>query len=1271
MPAVGLTLPDATVTGDAPRLNPSGAVPRNVQPGQRLTALGMQRNKARRAGLAPSAVTINERIEIPDGGVDASVSGSLTRSDSALIAGRTRFQIKGGQRFEPWTPSHLKRELFDKKPPSRSALAEEVAECLQSGGRYVLVSFGHDLTTQRRRRAESDLRTLLAKCGFPDAHVEVWGAGQVLGFLRVFPSLCLTVNGAGGLDLQSLESWSQNLSMTTAFVPGQPQRDLVDQITVAVRGDVRHVRLTGEPGLGKTRLVLEALRNADTGPLVLYSEHAERFRNSPLLRDILRSDNPFHALVVVDDCSSFDLGTIWDLVQPRSERIRLVTIAHDHDCSTDAHGQTLALRMPPLAREQIEAILRGYDAPNSATHRWADLCDGSPRVAHVIGLNLRSNPEDVLAPPTHSNVWERFIVGADDRDSPLVRQRWVVLRYLAMFLRFGFEPPVAGEGQAIAELIREADPQVTPARFCEIVQELRDRRILQGASTLRIVPRALHVWLWIEWWDRHGPTFQPSRFLGQPGRLRTWFFEMFRYGSSSPRAGQQAQALLLDPAFLNDDTISSHAGGSDFNALTDACPEGALQALERTIGRWPDDALQNFGTGRRGVIFALETIAMSRALFHHAGCLLRRLAECENERCGNNATGVFAGLFSLAYGSAAPTEAPPEERIPLLRSTVFSDRIAWRRLGLEACRVGLSLDPPSRMLGAEFRGLVRSSPWQPATYGPIFEAYRRIWAVTVEAWRAWQGEERVAAGRLLVEAGQAFLDTFLAVPVLDTFDELAADGAHARELLNAAHAAQVDRDDEDPEIEQSTLDRLRSLCDRLTGTSLSERVRRHVGMDLEAEHPLSVGWTEADQAIKATLRDLARECMADRATLMTLMPWLMGPGVDRAMHFAIELGRLPDGLDLLDDVIALQAAEGATLLVLSGLLRVLREQDLDAWHARLDAFASDSTCRQWVPELTWRCSWLDERAARRVERVVAEGGAPATVFAMWRWGTQFSGLDQAVVEAWIRLLLAAPEPRAASTALTLLSSYFCRHQETALPLPGELARAVLLATLPPRRDREPGTDSDWGSVATAYFVQFPEDSVDMFVCCVRGMLEAEGRRVPLADDRSTNALRGLFCREPAAAWQGLVPLLVDCASTSFVLRWLQGREAVFGGRGAGCLHRVPRELLWQWVDIDPVERAPSLARHVLNSFDGEEGALTREVLARCGGVEDVLGELHANFTSEGWSGSEAEHYRRRLTAVVRWIEGETNEHVLRWLAERRDTLTRRVNAASVEEERDE
>mgnify|MGYP006137620203 CR=1 FL=1 len=39
---------------------------------------------------------------------------------------------------------------------------------------------------------------------------------------------------------------------------------------------------------------------------------------------------------------------------PRSHRIRLVTIAHDHDRTVDP--QTLTIRMPPLQREQIEEI---------------------------------------------------------------------------------------------------------------------------------------------------------------------------------------------------------------------------------------------------------------------------------------------------------------------------------------------------------------------------------------------------------------------------------------------------------------------------------------------------------------------------------------------------------------------------------------------------------------------------------------------------------------------------------------------------------------------------------------------------------------------------------------------------------------------------------------------------------------------------------------------------------------------------------------------------
>jgi hypothetical protein len=77
-------------------------------------------------------------------------------------------------------------------------------------------------------------------------------------------------------------------------------------------------------------------------------------------------------------------------------------------------------------------------------------------------------------------------------------------------------------------------------------------------------------------------------------------------------------------------------------------------------------SLLNFKEGRRDVIWALERLAEHAELFLPAAALLLALAEAENERWSNSATGVFAGLFSLAYGEAAPTELTPDYRLPVL-----------------------------------------------------------------------------------------------------------------------------------------------------------------------------------------------------------------------------------------------------------------------------------------------------------------------------------------------------------------------------------------------------------------------------------------------------------------------------------------------------------------------------------------------------------------------------------------------------------------------------
>lgn len=130
------------------------------------------------------------------------------------------------------------------------------------------------------------------------------------------------------------------------------------------------------------------------------------------------------------------------------------------------------------------------------------MCDGSPRVAHVIGLNLKHNPDDLLRQPDTVNVWNRYIAGDDDSRSAVVAERRVVLQYVALFKRFGFLNPVSAEAKAIAQLVERENAAITWPRFRAIVRDLQERKILQGDVTLYITPRLLHIKLWVDWWDR-------------------------------------------------------------------------------------------------------------------------------------------------------------------------------------------------------------------------------------------------------------------------------------------------------------------------------------------------------------------------------------------------------------------------------------------------------------------------------------------------------------------------------------------------------------------------------------------------------------------------------------------------------------------------------------------------------------------------------------------------------------------------------------------------
>jgi hypothetical protein len=161
---------------------------------------------------------------------------------------------------------------------------------------------------------------------------------------------------------------------------------------------------------------------------------------------------------------------------------------------------------------------------------------------------------------------------------------------------------------------------------------------------------------------------------------------MFEYANASEVVTNIVSIVLSpDGAFLKDGLLKTELGSNCFLSLTDANTVAALEAFEATIGAETRERLLELITERRRIVWALEKIAVERSLFTRAARLLLRLAEAENEhRYGNNASGSFAGLFSLGLGRTAPTQAPPSERFPALASALSSESQHQRTVAVNA-----------------------------------------------------------------------------------------------------------------------------------------------------------------------------------------------------------------------------------------------------------------------------------------------------------------------------------------------------------------------------------------------------------------------------------------------------------------------------------------------------------------------------------------------------------------------------------------------------------
>lgn len=1208
--------------------------------------------EAWRVGIPRHYVNISGDITVADGGIDAAVSTN-GKHNSILVAGKTYYQVKTGASFKPWQKAQIKAELFGDQPVGLAALGAQTRKGLEQGVDYSLVVLGHDLTTEQSDQAKHWLVEYFGACGFSNIPIHILGAGEIAGVLGLHPSLCLEINGLGDVRFQAVGSWKANADMTPSLSLGALQGQFVDQLREVLEDPaIQHVRVVGEPGIGKTRLVLEAIYGKENlSASTMYFRQASDFQGTVFFNELMREGEERSAILVIDECENRERTDIWAALKGRLA-IKLVTIDHGPDPASGTGMQTL--QVPLLEREQIENILRSYLPGNQPLHNWAMWCEGSARVAHALGENLRDHPEDILRSPDTVQIWDRFISGyGSDVEGGRAR---TLLMHIALFEMFGYLPPVQEEADFVSALVQKADPSITRQKFDQIVHYYLQRRILQGDRTLRIVPKALRVYLWREWWQNFGASANIRELLDtMPESLHRWFMHSFVYAQDVRHALSVVRALL-DPdngLFIDKAMIMSDVGAGFIFVLAQAAPAETLILL-RGILQWTDGDLKALRKERHTLARALAIIAVWQPHFRTAARVLAGLSFGESSTYSNNCRGTLKALF-VPFN--APTQTPFAERAALALELLASHSDFVRELGLDLSASCLTARSVSRVIGVEFQG---AQPEINFWRAKLWTDWTEPWASVVEGLmnartasdEAWTGkiEKIVLAG-----VGELLKTNVLHDLCLQSVTKLAKVQRNFEQIYQLL--SNIERYPP-KELPAEVLDAITKLRGELDGSDFYTKLQRHVLSAIWDDEIYGLGGDGQEKSTNR-IRLLAEEAASNLALLRTALPQLFSNGVERRAdkfgeYLAIAL--IDDRFDHEMLSYAIEGQENTRHAFMEGYLRGVFSFDATRWEAL--SLALLATPVRWAV-----LSVVDSGATPEVFERLLEIHRDSTEDTAWIWLLCRDPIPALLGQERIRRAIQAVLDKNCAgyeTAIHMAEWALCKKgDELDLPLTME----VLVAGA--NHDATVMADHYWGELAGRFVEQAPQQKVELFRLLVEGTCSFGG----FTSGGRMSKVAFEICKEaPVETWAIVAKALQS--DRAYVFKAWLGRDESRGEPQLPAITAFNQSDIFAWIDEDKSKRAHQILEALPKTLEAASGGnLTKDFLMRYLGIDGIGRSLIFFFGAGSYSGPRSEHLSARRSKAQRWMAQVGQSLVGDWLGEYVHQLSKEIEAEKIREER--
>jgi triacylglycerol esterase/lipase EstA (alpha/beta hydrolase family) len=1059
-------------------------------------------------------------------------------------------------------------------------------------------------------------------------------------------------------DLDDWKSIERNHSYNYSI--DKKRKSDLEALVDALKLEMAVVRLTGASGLGKTRLLLEALNaseSIDDSSVLIFNAPGYETTIKDCIRTIV--DDHIHGLVVIENCSTDLHNQLAKEVNKKECLLKIVTIGYSEQQVDDS----IHIQLSPLSDDAIKQLLTPIliEMDSSDVDRVARFAQGYPLMATLIAEQYQKEGR-LLGSIESSSVVKKLISG----DVDITEKEKDMLSACSLFDVFGTaEGAALEEARYIAEMVAGLDMKL----FDRVLNVFTKRQIINRAGRYaRVVPKPLALTLASEWWDETSYDRQKKLIDTLPDSLIQSFCTQASYLDNQPNVKRFSDRLFGgESPFIQAEELFTEKGSKLFRAFVDVNPKSTSDALYHILSKYSHEQILSIdGNIRRNLVWGLEKLCFHEDFFEKSAWCMLLLASAENEHWSNNATGMFAQLFRV---NLSGTQASPNIRFEVLKRALSMENIHLDMIVIEALKQSIDTYGGSRTIGAEYQGTKAPlEEWQPKIWQEIFDFWQQAFDLLMILFE----RGNVQRERALSYIGHSIrgLVTYGRFDMLDvTIREVVSiNGRYWPSALEGIkNVFEYDSDN----ISLDSIKLLNSWLELLSPDTadLPDKLRILV-ITPPWEHRDNLDGEYVDVAA-SNAKALASELSSNIESLFPHIKLLLVGEQRQSNIFGYQLAcDLPDIQPLLD--LSLQQAktiEQPNLQFVLGLFRGGFEKSTKLWQRNLDYLVQDEFLINYYPDFI--CTGKIEKEHLEVLlELIKHGVLPPTRVNILSFGGVTKHIEPNVIVEFCLQLTSLGE-QASWAALNVIYMY-CFKNNDIIDVLGE--KIKLLITAVPLQDRQRNISKDlyhWRDMAEKMLKIRDEDFAisltnQLILACKYGLNHGDiwSYTKPL--------MLNIMKDYSEVLWPIISDAIIRAEGIEkYWLKKLLVRETGLAANMPSVLSKIPRKNIIDWCAKNE-EIAPVFVASCLNVFDiindkQEPSELFIALLEKYGNDKRVASELSVNIATRGWSGSLVPYLESDKSALTP-LTGHANANVRGWV---RDYITYIDQQIKKESDRDE